>query len=69
MQVDLPRFEAELFRGDAAGQIESKLTRIDGILNEFEADSWLARQLKEYDAELLPKLKAVKASLEEMRKK
>ena len=69
MQVDLPRLESELFRGDATGQIESKLTRINGILNEFEADSWLARQLNGHDPEFLAKLKAVRASLEGMRKK
>ena len=69
LQVDLPRFEAELFRGDATGQIESKLTRINRILDEFESDPWLSRQLKEYDAEFLPNLKAVKSSLEQVRKK
>jgi hypothetical protein len=69
LQVDLPRLEAELFRGDATGQIESKLARIDGILNEFESDSWLSHQLKGHDPEFVAKLKAVRAGLEGMRKK
>ena len=69
LQIDLPKLESELFRGDATGQIESKLTRIDGILNEFEADSWLARQLNGHDPEFVAKLKAVRAGLEEIRKK
>ncbi|MFP6900224.1 MAG: hypothetical protein VCA36_04740, partial [Opitutales bacterium] len=69
LQVDLPRLEAELFKGDATRQIESKLTRIEGIINEFEADSWLARQLNGYDPEFLAKLKAMRAGLEKMRQK
>jgi len=68
LQIDLPRLEAELFRGDAAGQIESKLTRIDGILDEFETDSWLSRQLNGHDPEFVAKLKAIRAGLEKMRK-
>jgi hypothetical protein len=55
LQVDLPR-------------LESKLARIDGILDEFEADSWLARQLNGYDPEFVAKLKALRTGLEKMRK-
>ena len=69
LQIDLPRLESELFRGDARAQIESKLKRIDSILEEFETDSWLSRQLREHDPELRPKLDAMKASLTRMRKK
>ena len=69
LQIDLPRLESELFRGDAAGQIDSKLVRIDSILEEFETDAWLSRQLKDHDPELLPKLDAMRASLKGMRKK
>jgi hypothetical protein len=67
LQVDLPRLEAELFKGDATRQIESKLARLDGILDEFETDSWLARQLNGYDPEFVAKLKDVRANLEKMR--
>ena len=67
LQVDLPRLESELFRGDAAGQIGSKLARINGILDEFESDSWLSRQLKGHDPEFLPKLKRVRKLLVEIR--
>jgi hypothetical protein len=49
------------------GRIESKLARIDGILDEFEADSWLARQLNGYDPEFVAKLKALRTGLEKMR--
>jgi sialate O-acetylesterase len=69
LQIDLPRLESELFRGDATAQIESKLKRIDSILEEFDADSWLSRQLRDHAPELRPKLDAMKASLKEMRKK
>jgi hypothetical protein len=68
LQVDLPRLEADLFSGDVKGRIESKLARIDGILDEFEADSWLARQLNGYDPEFVAKLKALRTGLEKMRK-
>ena len=63
LQIDLPRLESELFRGDAKRQIESKLARIKGILDEFEADLWLSRQLKEHDPDLPDKLQELRAKI------
>ena len=36
MQIDLPALERDLNKGDAKGQIESKISRLEAILNEFE---------------------------------
>jgi hypothetical protein len=69
LQIDIPRLEAELFRGDAKGSIENKLSRIQGILDEFEADSWLSRQLNGYDPEFAAKLKGLSGRVEALHKK
>ena len=66
LQIDLPRLESEMHRGDASGQIQSKLSRINSILNEFETDAWLSRQLKGYDPEFENKLKEAKAVLDKL---
>ena len=68
LQVDIPRLEAEIFRGDAKGRIENKLSRIQGILDEFENDSWLSRQLNSYDPKLASKLKGLHERVEALRK-
>jgi sialate O-acetylesterase len=68
LQIDIPRLEAELFKGDATGSIENKLSRIQGILDEFEADSWLSRQLNGYDPEFATKLKGLRERVEALRK-
>ncbi len=66
LQIDLPRLESEMHRGDASGQIRSKLSRINSILNEFETDPWLSRKLKGYDPEFENKLKEAKAVLDKL---
>ena len=68
LQIDIPRLEAEIFRGDARGSIENKLSRIQGILDEFEADSWLSRQLNGYDPEFAAKLKGMRGRVEALYK-
>ena len=69
LQIDIPRLEAELFRGDAKGSIENKLSRIQGILDEFENDSWLSRQLKGYDPEFAAKIEGLRGRVEALYQK
>jgi hypothetical protein len=67
MQLDLPALERDLNQGDARAQIESKLRRIEAVLNEFETDPWLSRQLAGYDAEFSGKLKALRERVAELK--
>ena len=60
MQIDLPSLERDLNKGDAKAQIESKISRLNALLDEFEADSWLSRQLKEYDPKFAEKLEELR---------
>jgi sialate O-acetylesterase len=61
MLLDLPVLEKELRKGDATGQLLSKLDRITGILDELLADPWLAGQLGRSRPELLEDVKALGA--------
>ena len=45
-QVDLPRLEVELYRGDARGQVQSKLARLEAILAEMQEDKWLSGKIR-----------------------
>ena len=67
MQLDLPALERDLNQGNAQAQIESKLRRIEAVLNEFETDPWLSRQLAGYDAEFSGKLKALRERVAELK--
>ena len=69
MQIDLPALEQDLNKGDAKAQIESKISRMEYLLDEFKTDSWLSRQLKEYDPEFTGKLEALRKTVSELRKK
>ena len=67
MQIDLPSLEQELNKGDAKAQIESKISRLETLLGEFETDSWLSRQLKEYDPEFAGKLETLRKAVSALR--
>ncbi len=69
MQIDLPALEQDLNKGDAKAQIESKISRMEYLLDEFKTDPWLSRQLKEYDPEFTDKLEALRKTVSELRKK
>ena len=69
MQIDLPALEQDLNKGDARAQIESKISRLENLLDEFKTDSWLSRQLKEYNPELEGKLETLRKTISELRKK
>ena len=67
LQIDLPALERDLNKGDAKAQIESKVTRIEAVLNEFETDPWLSRRLNEYDPEFSEKLKVLRNNLSNLK--
>ncbi len=64
IQIDLPTLEGELYRGDVKKQVESKLARIETILDELQKDKGLSRNLEKYPA-LVEKIKATRKALEE----
>ena len=68
MQIDLPALEQDLNKGNAKAQIESKISRMEYLLDEFKTDPWLSRQLKEYDPEFTDKLEALRKTVSKLRK-
>jgi len=67
LQIDLPALEMELYKGDAAGQLRSKLDRIAGTLDELQTDPWLSGQLKRSHPEALEKIEKLGKEVEELR--
>lgn len=67
-QIDLQRAEHELYihkgYSDPKGLVQSKINRMQSILDEMEKDEWLSRQLRNYP-ELQAKLKAVREATEQ----
>jgi len=66
IQIDLPRLEGELYRGDVKKQVESKIARIETILDELQKDKWLSRNLEKYPA-LVEKIESARKAMEEIR--
>jgi sialate O-acetylesterase len=66
--IDLARLEDEMLKGKASERIASKLARMKGILDEFESDPWLSRQLDTYDPEFVEKLKLLRANVHALKK-
>jgi hypothetical protein len=68
MQIDLPRLEHELHirkSGDTKGLVESKVARMQGILDELQKDAWLASQLRTYP-EIQNRITAARKALKEL---
>jgi len=64
IQIDLPSLEGELYRGDVKKQVESKIARIEAILDELQNDKWLSRNLEKYPA-LVEKIEATRKAMKE----
>lgn len=64
IQVDLPRLEDELYRGDVKKQLESKIARIETILDELQNDKRISRDLEKKPA-LVEKIKAARKAIED----
>ena len=63
LQIDLPKLEADLYKGDAKKQLESKLARIEAILDELQKDPWLSKQLERSFPTAVEKVKAMRNAL------
>ena len=68
-QIDLVRAEDEWLKGKATERIENKIARLEALLEEFESDSWLERQLNEYDPAFKSKLESLQRHIEALRRK
>jgi len=66
--VDLPKLEHELHirhkqGGGLKTLVESKIARLEGVLDELQKDAWVARGVSQYP-QLAGKLKALRAEVE-----
>jgi len=59
MLVDVPKLEATLLAGNAKRQVQSKVARIEAVLDELQQDGWLADQVRRYP-ELGDKIEAAR---------
>ena len=62
-----PSLEWDRFKGDGAGLVQSKLARIEAILDEFEAKE-VSRLLEGEHPEMKKKLKALRREVEALQK-
>ena len=63
----LPLLEAERFKGDGAGLVESKLARLEAILGELE-EKGMERFLGEKEADWRKHLKEARQAVENLQK-
>ena len=66
MLIDLPKTEAELHKGDLNGQVMSKISRIETILNELLDEKSTGRQLQRENPELLEKIEKLKKQVDQL---
>ena len=66
-QVDLPRLEAELYRGDVKGQVQSKLSRLEAILTEMQEDKWLSEKIRGDHPDLAESINALQEHFEKLK--
>jgi len=66
-QVELPRLEGELYRGDVKGQVQSKLSRLETILAEMQQDKWLSGKIRGDHPELAKSIKALQENVKKLK--
>jgi len=66
-QVDLPRLEGELYRGDVKGQVQSKLSRLEAILAEMQEDKWLSGKIRGDHPELAEAINALQENVDKLK--
>ncbi len=69
MQIDLPKVEAELHKGDVDAEIQSKTARLETILDELLDPSATGRTIRRDKPELLQKLEALRKQVEDLEAK
>ena len=66
MQIDQSKAEAELHKGDAAGLIDSKVSRLKSVLDELLDPDATGRMIRRDQPELLKELEALRKQVEEL---
>lgn len=66
IQIDLPKVEAELHKGDVDGEIESKIARLETILGELLDTNGAGRTIRRDKPELLQMLEALRKQVEDL---
>ena len=69
MQLDLPKLEAALHLqkgGSLKKLVESKIARMEAILDELQKDEWLSRNTARYP-ELVEKAKAAREAVKTLK--
>ncbi len=64
MQIDLPKLEQDLYKGDTKKQLDSKLARIEAILDEMQKDPGFSKSLKKAFPTALEKINAIRNALD-----
>ncbi|NRA95933.1 MAG: hypothetical protein HRU14_06945 [Planctomycetes bacterium] len=67
MQVDLPKLESELHKGDVSAQVRSKLARLASTLEELQGSDWLPRGIKREYPELTDSIEALRKKVAALR--
>ena len=67
MQLDLPRLEERLFKGDADAQLGSKLARMEAIFDELQKPDWLSRSLAREHPELAAKIEELREGFDALK--
>jgi len=67
MQVDLPELEKKLHAGDATAQLQSKVRRVEAILDELHSDPWLARALQREQPQITDRIGVLRKALETLK--
>ncbi|MCP3915961.1 MAG: hypothetical protein GY711_10435 [bacterium] len=63
-QFDVPRLEADLFKGDVRSQLESKVARLAAVLDELQGDGWLPSRVSRQHAAVAEQVEALRQGVE-----
>lgn len=66
MQIDQSRAETELYKGDTASLIESKVSRLESIFDDLLDPDTTGRMIRRDRPELIQKLEALRKQVEEL---
>ena len=66
-QVDVPKYESELYKGDLGGHVRSKVARIEAILAELENDRAVSNGLNRDHKDLVQQINALTQQVKELK--
>ena len=67
MQLDLPKLEESLHKGSVAGQLGSKVARMEAIFDELQKSDWLSRGIAREQPELAAKINALREQFDALK--